>query len=119
MNNLLWAPGPPAEIFLIDCDGIRRLGRLRVHRQADTPYLDKGPAKTAAELDLDNDRYKCALLIGRVLSRMPYVHPGADSPLPGVPDSVAHRVQALWQQACRGRGCRPHANNWLLALVSK
>lgn len=119
MNNLLWAPGPPAEIFLIDCDGIRRLGGRPVHRQAETPDWED-PQKTAAELDLDNDRYKCALLIGRVLSRMPYVHPGEPLPLlPGVPDSVAHRVQALWQQAGRGRGCRPHANNWLLALVSK
>jgi DNA-binding helix-hairpin-helix protein with protein kinase domain len=118
MNNLLWAYGPPAEIFLIDCDGIRRLGRRPVHRQADTPDWND-PKKAATELDLDNDRYKCALLIGRVLSRKPYVCPGDPLPLlPGLPDHVVHRVQALWQQAGRGRGCRPHANSWLMGLVA-
>jgi DNA-binding helix-hairpin-helix protein with protein kinase domain len=116
MNNLLWAYGAAAEIFLIDCDGIRRLGCRSVHRQADTP--DWGdPKKIATELDLDNDRYKCALLIGRVLSRMPYVRPGESLQLlPGIPDRVVARVQALWQQASRGRGCRPHADSWLSAL---
>lgn len=116
MNNLLWAYGTAGEIFLIDCDGIRRLGCRSVHRQADTPDW-KDPKKIAAELDLDNDRYKCALLIGRVLSRMPYAHPGEPLELlPGMPDRIVGRVQGLWQQAGRGRGCRPHADSWLSAL---
>jgi hypothetical protein len=119
MTNLLWAYGPPAEIFLIDCDGIRQLGRRPVYRQADTPDWND-PKKASRELDLDNDRYKCALLIGRVLSRMAYLSPGDPlTLLPGLPDQVVRRVQALWQQAGRGRGCRPHANNWLMGLVSK
>jgi DNA-binding helix-hairpin-helix protein with protein kinase domain len=119
MSNLLWAWGRVAEIFLIDCDGIRRLGSRPVSRQADTPdWTD--PKKVANELDLDNDRYKCALLIGRVLSRMPYAYPGDPLPLlPGIPDRIGRRVQALWQQAGRGRGCRPHANSWLSALASQ
>jgi DNA-binding helix-hairpin-helix protein with protein kinase domain len=119
MNNILWAYRPAVEVFLIDCDGIRRLGRRPVHRQADTPDW-RDPKKVAAELDLDNDRYKCALLIGRVLSRMPYVKPGEPLPLlPGIPDRNVRRIQALWQQAGRGRGSRPHADRWLSALVSQ
>lgn len=39
MNNVLWAGagGQPATIFLIDCDGIRKLGQRPVLPQADTP----------------------------------------------------------------------------------
>jgi DNA-binding helix-hairpin-helix protein with protein kinase domain len=118
MKNLLWAYGPPAEVFLIDCDGIRQLGHRPVYTQAETPDWDDPTRR--ARLDLDNDRYKCALLIGRVLSRTPYARPGDPLPLAeGIPDSIVRRVQALWLQASRGRGCRPHTSNWVLALTNQ
>lgn len=114
--NLVWACDPAAAVFLIDCDGIRRLGRRPVHPQTETvDWKDPLPAKLY--LDLDNDRYKCALIIGRILSRNPRVHPGAPLDLlPGIPERIAGGVQSLWQQAARPRGLRPDVNQWLLAL---
>jgi hypothetical protein len=118
MNNFLWAHDSAAAIFLIDCDGIRRLGRRPVHPPVATPDWDD-PKRTRPELDLDNDRYKCALLIGRMLSRSPYLHPGQPLEiLPGVPERIVAGVQELWQQAARARGSRPAVNHWMSALGS-
>jgi hypothetical protein len=115
--NLLWACDPAAAVFLIDCDGIRCLGRRPVHPQTETvDWKDPLPAKPS--LDLDNDRYKCALIMGRILSRNPRVHPGAPLDLlPAIPERIAAGVQSLWQQAARARGLRPDVNQWLLALT--
>jgi DNA-binding helix-hairpin-helix protein with protein kinase domain len=117
MNNILWVHDPAAAVFLIDCDSMRRLGGRPVHAPVTTPDWDD-PRRTAAETDLDNDRYKCALLIGRVLSRSAYVHPGTPlALLPGVPDDIADAVQRLWHRAGGARGSRPDAFQWMSALA--
>jgi DNA-binding helix-hairpin-helix protein with protein kinase domain len=118
MRNFMWAYDPDAQVFLIDCDSVRRLGRRPVHPPAATQDWDD-PKRTAHEVDLDNDRYKCALLVGRVLSRCPYVHPGQPLDLlPDVPDGISSAVTRLWRQAARARGSRPDASQWMSALAS-
>jgi hypothetical protein len=121
MSNLLWTGtgGAAVTIFVIDCDGIRRLGSGPVLPQADT--LDwNDPLQPASGPDLDTDRYKLALLIGRVLAMSPYIRPGDQlSLLPGIPDQVATRLAAHWQQAAGKYGTRPPASQWLMALSNR
>jgi hypothetical protein len=121
MSNVLWTgtDGGAVTIFLIDCDGIRRLGSRPVLPQADT--LDwNDPLQPPSGPDLDTDRYKIALLVGRVLTMSPYVRPG--DPLPfvqGIPDKTAARLTVLWKQAAGPHGTRPAANQWSLALSDR
>lgn len=121
MNNVLWTgtDGAPASIFLIDCDGIRKLGSRPVLRQAET--LDwNDPQQPASGPNLDTDRYKLALLVGRVLSVSAYARPGEPLALvPGVPDRVAERVLATWQRAAGPQGSRPGPAEWALALSDR
>ena len=120
MSNVLWAPGTPARIFVIDCDGIRKLGSRPVLTQAETLDWDD-PQQPASGADLDSDRYKLALLVARVLCGEPYPRPdGSDLALPAeVPSRIADRVRPLWRQAAGGRGTRPDAAQWLGALVGR
>jgi DNA-binding helix-hairpin-helix protein with protein kinase domain len=120
MSNVLWAPGTPARIFVIDCDGIRKLGSRPVLTQAETPDWDD-PQQSASGPDLDTDRYKLALLVARVLCGEPYPRPdGSDLALPAeVPSRIADRVRPLWRQAAGGRGTRPDAAQWLGALMGR
>lgn len=120
MSNVLWAPGDPARIFVIDCDGVRRLGGRPVLPQAHTPDWDD-PHQPRGGPDLDTDRYKLALLIGRVLVGRPYIRPERDAlDLPSdIPPAVAARVSPLWRQAGGPRGTRPAAGHWLIALQGR
>jgi hypothetical protein len=119
MNNLLWAPGDPPSVFLLDCDGIRRLGASPVLAQAATPDWDD-PQQPASGADLDTDCYKLALLVGRVLTRQADLRPGSHLPLlPGVPDRVAAEVRVRWKEAAGPRGTRPDAVQWQLALSDR
>jgi hypothetical protein len=118
MRNVLWKgmdDGATA-IFLVDCDGIRRLGSRPVLTQAST--LDwNDPLQPQTGPDLDTDRYKLAVLVGRTLAQAPYLRPG--DPLPfvsGVPEPMATRLESLWQCAAGARGTRPNATQWALAL---
>ena len=122
MLNLLWTGtgGQPVTIFLIDCDGIRRLGQAPVMPQVDTPgWRDDMQPPTGP--DLDTDRYKLALMVGRTLSCKAELYPGKH-PLalpPDVPDRMADRVQALWKQAAEPYGQRPDAKQWLNAFANR
>jgi len=120
MSNVLWAPGTPARVYLIDCDGIRRLGSRPVLPQAETPDWND-PQRPPSGPDLDSDRYKLALLVARVLCAEPYLRPdGTDLDLPSeVPSRVAEKVRLLWTQAAGGRGTRPDAAQWLAALAGR
>lgn len=119
MSNLLWSHGDPPGVFLLDCDGIRLLGAPPVLRQAETPdWAD--PKAPPSGLDLDSDRYKLALVIGRVLTRTADLHPEAElPPLPGVPPRVVRAVTELWRQAAGEHGVRPDAQQWLMALSER
>lgn len=87
--NVLWALGDPASIFLIDCDGIRRVGSRPVFPQADTPdWDDPELAGSGAWPDHDTDRYKLALLVGRVLCSLHNLRTRQSlSLLPDVPET--------------------------------
>jgi hypothetical protein len=121
MSNLLWAGSADGavEVFLIDCDGIRKLGLRPVLKQADTlDWEDRSQPRTGP--DLDTDRYKLALLVGRVLTIGKDLRPGAPLQLvPDVPDRVAARVRELWQHAAGPRGTRPDAVQWAMALSNR
>ena len=116
MSNILWAPGGPATIFLLDCDGIRERGCRAVFPQAETPdWID--PLRPDSGPDRDTDRYKLALLIGRILARDPYLTPPSELRLMDrIPNGLATEVQVLWLQAARPHGNRPDASRWLAAL---
>jgi DNA-binding helix-hairpin-helix protein with protein kinase domain len=122
MLNLLWTGtgGQPVTIFLIDCDGIRKLGQAPVMKQVETPdWLD--PHLPPTGLDLDTDRYKLALAVGRILSSQAKLEPAKDPlALPSdLPDRMAGRIEALWKQAAGPYGRRPDANQWLNALADR
>jgi hypothetical protein len=121
MNNVLWTStgAPGTTIFLIDCDGIRKLGRRPVLPQAETPdWHDPNQPKSGP--DLDTDRYKLALLVGRVLCCSAYLRPERDQlTLPELPDRMAVRIEGLWKQAAGPYGLRPDANQWMLALDNR
>lgn len=120
--NLLWTgtDGHPVTIFLIDCDGIRSLGQAPVSRQLDTPgWGDKQQPPTGP--DLDTDRYKLALVVGRTLSCQDGLYPG-EHPLalpPDVPDRMAARLETLWKQAAGPYLQRPDAKKWLNAFANR
>ncbi|WP_182908087.1 hypothetical protein [Microbispora sp. H13382] len=118
-RNLLWRPGHPYKVFMLDCDGLRRHGAEPVLRQAHTPDWND-PYQPSSGPELDTDRYKLALLIGRVLSRTASVRPG-DEPalLPGLPDHVVTAVRELFIRAQGPRGTRPIAAEWVQALVGR
>lgn len=119
MSNLLWSDDGGPGVFLLDCDGVRRLGTSPVLRQAET--LDwEDPQLPPTGLDLASDRYKLALVIGRMLSRTPDLHPSPELPLlPGVPDRVAEAVTQMWRLAAGPRAQRPDAQQWLMALSGR
>ncbi|MEU0478537.1 hypothetical protein ABZ260_05020 [Streptosporangium sp. NPDC006013] len=118
-RNLLWRPAPPYRIFVLDCDGFRRHGGEPVLRQAHTPDWDD-PHQPATGPDLDTDRYKLALLMGRLLTRNAYVRPGAEPELlSGLDPYVATAVTGLFAQAATPRGLRPTAAEWAQAVLGR
>ncbi len=119
LMNVLWTPGDPAEVFLIDCDGIRLTGARPVLPQAETPDWND-PLQGPSGPDLDTDRYKLALLVGRVLSGSASLRPGQPLTLrPDIPDRIRTQAAALWQRASGPRGSRPDAWEWLQALTPR
>jgi hypothetical protein len=118
--NVLWTLTPEPAVFLLDCDGIRLVGRPAVLDQADTPdwHDPLAPAGTAT---VDSDRYKASLMIGRVLMRDPYAHPGQPmAPLSGVLDDRREAaVRSLWARAAGPCGSRPDLGQWQTALAGR
>ncbi|MET9892181.1 hypothetical protein ABZZ47_18505 [Streptomyces sp. NPDC006465] len=118
--NVLWTVRPAPGPYLLDCDGVRLAGRPPVLEQADTPDWHD-PLAAPGTITVDSDRYKVALVVGRVLSQDAYVAPGKPlQPLTGVlDDRRAEAVRALWQQASGPRGTRPHLAQWSTALAGR
>jgi hypothetical protein len=118
--NVLWAVRPGPAPYLLDCDGVRLVGRPPVLEQADTPDWHD-PLAAPGAVTVDSDRYKVALAVGRVLSQDAYVAPGKPlRPLPGVlDDRRENAVTALWEQAAGPRGSRPHLGQWRTALAGR
>ncbi|MFE2110494.1 hypothetical protein ACFXAF_32160 [Kitasatospora sp. NPDC059463] len=116
--NVLWTVRPEPAVHLLDCDGIRRVGAAPVLEQADTPNWADPRSPHGSAASVDSDRYKAALLIGRILAQDPYVAPGARlEPLPGLlVDRALAMVRRVWEQADGPYGSRPDLTAWLLAL---
>ncbi|MER5620222.1 hypothetical protein ABT061_04175 [Streptosporangium sp. NPDC002544] len=118
-RNLLWRPALPYRLFVLDCDGFRRHGGEPVLRQAHTPDWDD-PLQPSTGPDLDTDRYKLALLVGRILARDAHVRPGKTlTLLPGLKPQTAEAVAELFARAQRPHGSRPMAKEWLQALIGR
>lgn len=118
MSNLLWSD-EPVGIFLIDCDGIRLLGRPPVMPQPETVDWND-PQQPTQGPDQDTDRYKLALLVARVLTRTDTLRPGDELPfVPGLPERVTREVAARFLEAARPRGARPGAEHWIMALSDR
>lgn len=72
-------------------------------------------------MSVDSDRYKAALVIGRVLAQNAYASPGKPLNLvPGVLDERRETaVRQLWQQAAGACGTRPDLGQWRTALAGR
>ncbi|WP_033345166.1 hypothetical protein [Catenuloplanes japonicus] len=117
MRNILWAPGEPPELFILDCDSACVAGT--VLPQADTPDWNDPESRTSTS-DLDSDRYKIALTVGRILSCDAYVRPGTGLDLlDGLPDEVAAAVGTTFARAAGGHGTRPTVDEWARALSGR
>ncbi|WP_432986319.1 hypothetical protein [Dactylosporangium sp. CA-233914] len=118
MTNLLWSP-PPVHPLLLDCDGVRPVRLPPVLARTETPeWID--PLAGPTELSADSDRYKLALLVGRVLTRKSDTMPGEPLRfLPNIPIEVAERIAATFADAAGAAGTRPTAAAWLDALAGK
>jgi DNA-binding helix-hairpin-helix protein with protein kinase domain len=119
MNNVLWSPGDDPGIFLIDCDGARRQGEPSPLPQPDTPDWND-PLCPSTQADLDSDRYKLALFIGRVLAASADTRPGQRLSLPpSLDERFAATVTDFFHRAGGARGTRPSAQHWLNALSTR
>ncbi|MEU6374106.1 hypothetical protein [Streptomyces sp. NPDC046909] len=118
--NVLWTVRPGPAPYLLDCDGVRLVGRPPVLQQADTPDWHD-PLAPPGTVTVDSDRYKVALVVGRVLSQDAYTAPGKPlTLLPGVlDDRRENAVRALWGQAAGPTGSRPHLAQWRTALAGR
>ncbi|MEV1244852.1 hypothetical protein [Nonomuraea sp. NPDC049750] len=118
-RNLLWSAQEPYKVHILDCDGFRRLGAESVLKQAHSPDWED-PLEPPTGPDLDTDRYKLAMLIGRILARNAYVRPGGELPLlAGLPDDLAGRVRSTFARAASPAGTRPSAREWVRAIEGR
>lgn len=119
MRNILWAPGDPPRLFVLDCDSARFESSPSVLPQANTPDWDD-PYGPPGSSDLDSDRYKLALFAGRVLSRDAYVRPGQELHLlPDLENPIADLARKSFERAGGARGSRPDADEWARALSGR
>ena len=120
-GNILWSEGPPASVFLLDCDGIRPEGRPPVLPQADTLDWADPQASKGTSPDKDRDRYKLALAVLRVLSRRldAYPTPNEGHDLRDTAPEIAGAVDGLLRRAAGPVGSRPTAAQWRLALEAR
>jgi hypothetical protein len=119
MRNILWSPGDPPALFVIDCDSARFEQSASVLPQASTPDWND-PHGRPGSSELDSDRYKLALFVARVLSRDAYVRP-AEPPalLPGLDSAVSDLVRKTFERAAGARGTRPGTDEWSRALSGR
>lgn len=116
MANLLWSSTGTHRVFILDCDGSRCAGENPVLPQAGTPDWDD-PQQPATGAEMETDRYKLALLVGRVLARSSMARPGEPlALLPGLPPKVADAVIRCFAEAGRAYGKRPDVWRWGIAL---
>lgn len=120
MTNLLWSPGKAGRIFLIDCDSAKLPGHPPVTAKVvQTPEWDD-PLMPPAGPDLDTDRYKVAMVVGRILSASAGIRPGAQlAVLPGVSAAIAEPLRVCFADAGGAHGTRPPLTRWAQALSGR
>jgi hypothetical protein len=112
MANILWCSVGGSCVFFLDCDGIRKLSFPTVVPQTSTPDWHDPLDPTRATLS--SDRYKLALLIGRIVSNSYRWHPGDALPSSG---GVLERLQALTDMIPNvSKFDRPSTEEWLAAF---
>lgn len=121
-KNFLFSLGGQPRVMLLDCDGIRPLGRPPVQQQAET--IDwNDPEGSVGAPDQDRDAYKLALAVMRTLKRDMRCrpHPRGDNlaDVPDVPEQVRSGVQTLLVQAAGQVGGRPTAEMWVRTLSGR
>jgi hypothetical protein len=120
MLNLLWSPGSPARLFLIDCDSARRSGHPPVLQGAPQTPDWEDPKMPPTGPDIDTDCYKAALVIGRILAAVPSVRPGEPLRLlPDIPQNIADPARACFDRAAGAYGTRPDLSQWAQALSGR
>jgi hypothetical protein len=117
--NVLWSGGQHPRVMLLDCDGMRRQGQSSVLPQADTidwddPLVGQGRGPTP-----DQDRYKLALAILRVVTTRLDARPGVALPNLSGLGPAGPRIDGLLAQAAGPAGTRPAAAEWLSALSNR
>lgn len=115
MANVLWSDISGGAVFFIDCDGVRKLSFKPVVPQMSTPDWDDPIDPFRATLS--SDRYKLALLVGRILSNSYSWRPGDALPDLGARMDAVHRLSESIPDASRYD--RPTADDWLCALSGR
>jgi DNA-binding helix-hairpin-helix protein with protein kinase domain len=110
MRNLLWSLSGGPDVFALDCDGFRVLGRRPAVHPADTVGWSD-PTARPGEATLETDRYKLALVVLRLLLADHAVVPG---------DELCQRLDrplAVLAERAVPAGARPSAAEWLAVLA--
>ncbi|GIJ45198.1 hypothetical protein Val02_20840 [Virgisporangium aliadipatigenens] len=119
-RNLLWKRDPVPSVFLIDCDGIRRVGNNSAIPTVETPDWDD-PTIDDQYASVDSDRYKLALVILRVLLQRPKARPedAVDDPFLERSPVPRQARELLARVSSDGSEPRPTAAEWLSALEGR
>ncbi|WP_051393411.1 hypothetical protein [Glycomyces arizonensis] len=115
-RNLLWTVEPEPAVYAIDCDGFRVNGYAAATPQAQTPdWVD--PDQRSGLATFENDRFKLALLVLRVLLVKPKATPEQVASDPALQEALGERLAALAARVADGDRC--HAVEWLRALDNR
>jgi hypothetical protein len=117
--NVLWAGGGRNSVMLLDCDGMQFEGQPSVLPQADTIDWDDPLAPPGGQPTLDQDRYKLALAVLRVLSRQLDARPATHGHDLTTFGQINPQLNVLMTRAAGPVGTRPSAAEWQAALSDR
>lgn len=119
-GNVLWARGGEPRVMVIDCDGMRSEGGVSVLPPVDTIDWDDPKAGRGAAPSKDQDRYKLAMAVLRVVSRTLDARPedSGDHDFSQL-GPAGGRIKALLVEASGSAGSRPVAAKWVAALSDR
>ncbi|WP_159081269.1 hypothetical protein [Nocardioides sediminis] len=117
--NVLWAGSGRNQVLLLDCDGMQFKGRSSVLPQADTIDWNDPQASPGAPPTMDQDRYKLALAILRVLTRSLDARPAVRGLDVSGLGHLGAPVSGMMARAAGPAGTRPTAAEWQAALSDR
>ena len=129
-NNISWS-STNSQIFLMDCDSARKIGKPPALPQMETIYFtDPSPMPSVIEhqSSFDTDNYRIGLLIVAVLTRTFPLTPGKVIPKSALREldktasqanlpNLSFQIKNLWAQLGLGAGLRPNSSEWIAALT--